>query len=210
MAFTTGFWTAGLEGTVTRMNQCVLGYGPKTDFPAAAATNKGMLALATDEGRVYYSDGSSWVVLLPEQARAVKASDETVNNNTFQDDDDLNFAVAANDVWHFKLVLLYSTTPTPDIKFTFTVPAAGAIRFITSGDVGGSTIGTGGIAMAWTAATIAIIQPHSVSTGIVIVEGIYIGGANAGTVQLQWAQNVTDAGDTKVLTGSSLLAWKMN
>ncbi len=64
MAFTTGFWTAGLEGTAAIMNQTVLGYGPKADFPAAAATNKGMMALATDElNNIYYSDGSSWISL---------------------------------------------------------------------------------------------------------------------------------------------------
>ena len=61
MAFTTGFWEAGLEGTVARMNQCLLGYGPKADFPAAAAGNRGMQAYATDENIVYYSDGAAWV-----------------------------------------------------------------------------------------------------------------------------------------------------
>ena len=60
MAFTTGFWEAGLEGTVARMNQCLLGYGPKADFPAAAAGNRGMQAYATDEDILYYSDGAAW------------------------------------------------------------------------------------------------------------------------------------------------------
>ena len=63
MAFTTGFWVANLEGSVARMNACLLGWGPKADFPAAASY-KGMLALATDEGNVmYYSDGAAWVSL---------------------------------------------------------------------------------------------------------------------------------------------------
>ena len=61
--FTTGFWAANLEGTVARMNACLLGWGPKADFPAAASY-KGTLALATDEGGlVYYSDGTNWVSL---------------------------------------------------------------------------------------------------------------------------------------------------
>ena len=63
MAFTTGFWVANLEGNVARMNACLLGWGPKADFPAAASY-KGMLALATDEGGlIYYSDGTNWVSL---------------------------------------------------------------------------------------------------------------------------------------------------
>lgn len=60
MAFETGFWAGGTEGSYQNMNLCLLGYGPYADFPAAAAGNKGALALATDRNIVYYSNGSSW------------------------------------------------------------------------------------------------------------------------------------------------------
>ena len=63
MAFNTGFWTGGVtptQGTAANMNMCLLGWGLYSDFPAAAAGNKGMMALATDRGMVYYSDGSAW------------------------------------------------------------------------------------------------------------------------------------------------------
>jgi len=62
MAFTYGFWSAGLEGTLTRMNACLLGWGLKSEFPAASADNKGMQAWATDEAKLYYSTGSAWQV----------------------------------------------------------------------------------------------------------------------------------------------------
>ena len=61
MAFNTGFWEGGLVGTAERMNYCLLGWGPFGDFPAASADNKGALALATDKGTVYHSDGTDWV-----------------------------------------------------------------------------------------------------------------------------------------------------
>jgi len=63
MAFETGFWITGLQGTPAVMNRCLLGWGLKAEFPAAVATNKGMQAYATDEHILYYSDGSSWVKL---------------------------------------------------------------------------------------------------------------------------------------------------
>ena len=66
MAFTEGFWLAtgaGSAGSVANMNACLLGWGPKADFPAAA-TYKGRIAMATDEdNQLYYSDGATWVKL---------------------------------------------------------------------------------------------------------------------------------------------------
>lgn len=64
MAFTEGFWTSGLLGTVARMNACLLGWGLKSEFPAASAANKGRMAWATDEAALYYSDGTAWVVMV--------------------------------------------------------------------------------------------------------------------------------------------------
>lgn len=61
MAFTEGFWAADTVGNVANMNACLLGWGPKADFPAAAAGNKGRVAWATDEELLYYSNGSAWV-----------------------------------------------------------------------------------------------------------------------------------------------------
>lgn len=63
MAFNYGFWTADLEGTHERMNYCLLGWGLKSEFPAAVAGNAGMTAYATDERLLYYSDGSTWTGL---------------------------------------------------------------------------------------------------------------------------------------------------
>jgi len=94
MAFTEGFYAAEVELTVANLNACLLGWGPKADFPAAAAGNKGRMAWATDEALFYYSDGSAWVALpflntLPQTIAGVKtfssipvlpASDPTTDN----------------------------------------------------------------------------------------------------------------------------------
>ncbi len=62
MALSYGFWddAANQQLNDANLNKCLLGYGPYGDFPAAAAGNKGMMALATDRNIIYYSDGSAW------------------------------------------------------------------------------------------------------------------------------------------------------
>lgn len=67
MAFNTGItggdanglWQAGTDGTHQNLNAGLFGWGAYADFPAAASSNKGMMAYATDKG-LYYSDGSAW------------------------------------------------------------------------------------------------------------------------------------------------------
>jgi hypothetical protein len=66
MAFSwTGFWTAGLEGTVDRMNYCLLGVGLKSEFPVASTDFQGSLAWASDEEKLYYCTGTTWTAVAP-------------------------------------------------------------------------------------------------------------------------------------------------
>jgi len=46
-------------------------------------------------------------------------------------------------------------------------------------------------------------------TQVIILEGILVVGATAGTFQLQWAQNTAQALDTKVLKSSFMIVSKM-
>ncbi len=63
MAFTWGHWVADKALSVDNMNSCLLGWGPVADFPAAASY-KGMIAMATDENNaLYYSTGAAWTAL---------------------------------------------------------------------------------------------------------------------------------------------------
>jgi hypothetical protein len=66
MAFSwTGFWAAGLEGTVDRMNYCLLGVGLKSEFPVASTDFQGSLAWASDEEKLYYCTGTAWTAIAP-------------------------------------------------------------------------------------------------------------------------------------------------
>ena len=138
------------------------------------------------------------------QAKVIrKTADETVNNNsTLQDDDDLKWTVAANEVWAFNLFLRLTSGATPDLKYNWTGPAGATLhweetwgeapqeRGFPSGDRIIPCLGLG------------VYQA-------VIARGVVVNGANAGTVQLQWAQNTADASDTKVLANSWIVAHRL-
>ena len=61
MAIPDGFWTANLEATKDRMNQCLIQFDTAANRPAAAT--KGLFYIATDTLVLSYDNGSSWVIL---------------------------------------------------------------------------------------------------------------------------------------------------
>ena len=133
-----------------------------------------------------------------------KTADETVNNSdVLQDDDELLKAVGANEVWWIDMLLLaVSATTTPDINLGFTIPAGATLRsyvkfgFITSSSVDATTSGSA-------------FQVDASGGSYYHTYLLYIGGANAGTIQLQWAQWVATAEDTKILANSFMLCHKL-
>lgn len=128
----------------------------------------------------------------------VKEADETVNNSTtLQDDDELLFSVAANEVWQFEGVLNLSAPSDGDIKLTFTGPS-GAV-----GSFSGVYVDVSGGEDADAAALGTSVSLTSLNNGrIVKFQGGIHNGANAGSLTLQWAQATALVGDTKVLAGS--------
>ena len=147
-----------------------------------------------------------------------KTADETVNNSTVQqNDDELLFAVAANEVWVFDLYLLFTSSLVADFQFGFTAPVGCTLHW--------GVIGTGASVGYYTWGLNAVgVNP----TGLLIVTAVLpvagggadimgvrstimvINGVNAGNIQLQWAQNTGEASDTKVLTNSCIIAHKIS
>lgn len=151
-----------------------------------------------------------------------KTSDETVNGSTtLQDDGELLLTVAANEVWKFDVYLLLTAAggATPDWKVGFTGPSASAVYW------GSEVVNSGGSATSmWSPeATGNPAGPLKLVTGSLSfashvvagtvhgahLAGIYVGGSNAGTLQFQWAQNTSNASDSKVLTNSCLIATQL-
>ncbi len=131
-----------------------------------------------------------------------KTADETVNNsNVLQNDDELLFAVGVNEIWEFTIYIIYNSGATPDFQHNLTGPAASTIY----------QHGTGLTPAA--AASIVVSASNWLGFGSavlgLVIKGIIVNGANAGNLQLQWAQNTADASDTKVLTNSCIVAFKL-
>lgn len=131
-----------------------------------------------------------------------KTATETVNNSTtLQNDNELILPVLANEVWVFKLSVLYRSATTPDIKFGWTVPAGTTMSWALN-DTAQAVFdesGAGQVAGAGSSTT-------SIAGN---VNGIIFVGSTAGNVNLQWAQNVLEVSDTKVLLGSNIIATKL-
>jgi hypothetical protein len=139
-----------------------------------------------------------------EQVRAYKATDQTVTSSTsLVNDTALSFAIAASEAWQFELDL-YSTFDggaASGIKAAFTVPSGATLQWLpTAVSIPITTSGSSQILAAGGGAT---------TTWMGKLIGQVINSTNAGTVQLQWAQNTSDATATALKAGSSLLATRL-
>lgn len=133
-----------------------------------------------------------------------KEATETVNNSaTLQDDNELFFAVEANEVWAFRAVLFFISSAAADIKFAWTIPASATIRWSATN-----------IVNAINTASTVYDDSNFVSTDgtsaqlMVVLDGIVVVSSTAGDVTLQWAQIAAAVSDTQVLVNSYLIAHK--
>ena len=133
-----------------------------------------------------------------------KDSDETVNNSvTFQDDDELVLAVSANKVYRGHLIVFFDSGATPDIKFKFTIPTGAHIVWWNGGDnnlppitsMQGTDLASDEDTLSGEGAGTTVEFAYSI---------VLFVASTAGNIQLQWAQDVQDGSDTKVLAGSLL------
>jgi hypothetical protein len=131
-----------------------------------------------------------------------KASDETVNNSAdLQNDNDLLFPVGTNETWAFNIFLIHNSGTTPDIKFAMSVPSGASSFSSCHGvNVGGTTYVA---AMPATLAGTGSNHPGE-------IHGVVRTGGTSGNVILQWAQNIANSSDTKIIANSILMAWRVD
>jgi hypothetical protein len=142
----------------------------------------------------------------------VKSGDESVANDTLQNDDELFFAVGTNEVWIFEMVLFVNsgTSNTPDIKWDFTIPASATIKYGAQSMSTGAT-GVNGVQFMFGVETATVLgSGAAITTATIETMPIYLNGTvrtagTAGTVQFRWAQNVTTGGSPTVVRIDSYL-----
>ncbi|MBD9700637.1 hypothetical protein IHE56_00730 [Streptomyces sp. ID01-12c] len=139
-----------------------------------------------------------------------KTADESVTSSTtLQNDNELVLAVSANCTYAFRVWLLATdaTDANGDIKFAFTFPASAVCHFSGRGPhtlLASGAFGDGEYIGRNTATSGSTVASYGLTTSVIGIEitGLLIVGANAGNLQLQWAQNTSDANATTVQAGS--------
>lgn len=136
--------------------------------------------------------------LLP--IKAIKGSDQTVNNSaTLVNDSALFASVAANAIYRFEMHLRYSTNTTANLKLAYTFPAGLTMKNDLIGKGSGTSvldIFAGDQTAQW---LISGNGAASRLTGTITVS------STPGTWQLQWAQQTANVSNTIVQAGSYLL-----
>ncbi len=138
-----------------------------------------------------------------------KTSDETVNQagtgDTLQDDDDLEFDVLTGETWDFEIAISYTTPAAADFKFKLNGPAGTGYHMLVFYE-SSVTVSQSGLFAVGT--TVSVTAAGTVAGKLAFIRGFFAATAS-GTMNFQWAQNTANAGDTKVLTGSHLIARKV-
>ena len=147
----------------------------------------------------------------PGVVSVMKASDESITSDVNrQNDDELLFAVAANEDWAFQVWALVSAgAEAGDINFGLSVPSGATWTMAGTGptlsatdplnasgnyEAGGANLGFG--------------IDATLKVGIILTGYVSVGGT-PGTVTLMWAQWGSDATATTVEAGSWLLAHRI-
>jgi hypothetical protein len=136
-----------------------------------------------------------------------KTADESVSSSTtLQNDDVLKIALAASDAVEFSAVMyVSSTSATPDFKMTFTVPNGASVRWHAEWFDGVAYQSSSIVTASGTTVTFLMAAN---TLGMVKLTGIVVNGSNAGDLQLQWAQRVSDSAAVTVQQRSFLLGSK--
>lgn len=139
-----------------------------------------------------------------------KAADETVNNSSvLQNDDELLFAIAANEVRRFQFDLFVATGDAAgddgDFFAALTVPAGATFVAGMTGPGTAATAATAGngsyrsLSVSGSGKAVGLIDSDFVP---ICIKGTVVNGATPGNVTLQWCQSVATIVNTTVKAGS--------
>lgn len=192
-------WMASLQSLLTAKGSIPSASGANT--PVAVAVGTDGFELTADSAQ---TSGLAWK---SQKLVARKGSSETVTSSTtLQDDNDLSFAVAANEIWFFELYLIVSC------------PVAGVDLIATMvGPAGSTVVWSWGGQMYFTPASApAVVRSSSGGSPAthyvdnvpetVAIRGIISNGSTAGTCKLQWAQNTSNGNALTIAASSYLVA----
>lgn len=142
-----------------------------------------------------------------------KAADEARQSVTSTSaDSELVLALAANTHYEFEALILYDSSTTADFKATMAAPAGATCQF-TSQQPASSVASLPGAAQAHKVYAAGDVStpgaPGAATKTAMFIKGIVRVSSTAGNLSFNWAQNSTEAADTKVLADSYIKAVKV-
>lgn len=186
----------------------------------AALSAERTLAVGTPGPGLTLADGGAnnpVTISIANEVWTVLAADTTKVDNTLANLTGLTVPIAANstEVWQFEVQLFLvngAAGTTADFKFGWTFPAGVAGIWGAHNNTGAAggvlwdhvAAASSGIAIIDISTAIAIGGLNSVSQGI-FFRGTCFAGGTGGSLQLQWAQNTTNATAQTVKKGSSAI-----
>ncbi len=139
-----------------------------------------------------------------------KAATESVTNSTLINDAFLKFNLNANEKWQFEFHAYYDNNGgnIDNIRMALTGPATPTnliYNMMINDNLANPTSAQS--SLSYGSVITGSGSPGTVGTtnpGTLIIKGVVENGATAGNLQLQWAQNSTNATAIRVLRGSYL------
>lgn len=209
VAFTN--FVAGVEPRLTRL---YTNEADRTARQLVTAENE-LSGLAT-ENRVEVYNGTTNVSLYARAShtmtRVAVSQVLTASSTVLQPVTNMVAALPAGiagAIFEWRARLYYEASTTADIKFAWTLPAGASMRWGLNG------LGPGGTNPIYTTITGSgtAISVGALGVGTVLlalVEGELTMGANAGNLELQAAQNTSDASVTTVFDRTFMQVWRLS
>lgn len=161
----------------------------------------------TSSGKFRCYENSAWKDCVSGFNTVTKTTDQaaTQSTTTFQNDNTLQFGVAANTSYVFTAwIPVDDSNTSADLKYTFTTPA-GAVLNILSSRYASATGNT--ICNITTSATACTETTVNIASMFIKVEGYVVTGGTSGTVNFQFAQNTSTAASFPVVKSGATLSW---
>lgn len=129
---------------------------------------------------------------------------DLANDGTLNDDGYLKYDLQAGDDVHWELYAFYNAGA-GGIQAGMSGPAGFTkLYYSVNLDISGATKVTSALAGAWD----VVAAQAAASTGLIRIIGHLHNGVNAGDLVFRWAQNVSNAANTTIYEGSSLILYR--
>lgn len=191
-----------LKSLLTTKGDLIATTGSSTPVRLGAGSDDEVLtADSAQASGVKWAAAAAGVTIVRKTANQVVRNSETLVN-----DNQLLFAVGANEIWEFELFLtLEGDNTAGDFKFNIVVPSGASGEFINQLEADGA-----GDKVPTAIGSNLVVDVTQVNKSMLVIRGIIVVSSTAGNVQLQWAQNSAADNDYTIYENSCIIAHQLD